>query len=272
MVLVIWRACYLSLFLLLASPNAQTPIKAGGLWFLFSAATTCGLLIAGIVLAQTASDLRRQTARQAQLKLLAREAEVRALRAQIRPHFFFNVLNSIYALIETRPAEAQRMVDLVAQLMRRTLEVTDDELVPLEWELESVRTYLAIEKIRLGARLEVAYEIDPSLAEIAVPPLLLQPLVENAIKHGIAPSEQLGRIEVSARCDGERRDGDQLILEVRDTGPGIRDDTDDDGRGLGITRGRLTALYPDRHSLTLRNLEPAGFEVAIRMPRVSIEA
>ncbi len=264
---MIWQGCYLGLFYLLTGPTVQAPIEAGGLWFVLGAATTCGLLIAGIVLAQTARALRRQTARQARLKLLAREAELRALRAQIRPHFFFNVLNSIYALIETRPAEAQRMVDLVAQLMRRTLEVADDELVPLEWELESARTYLAIEEIRLGARLEVVTEIDPSLADAAVPPMLLQPVVENAVKHGIAPYEQPGRVEV-----GARRDGENLILEVRDTGPGIDEDaSDDDGRGLGITRGRLAALYPERHALTLRNLEPAGFEVAIRIPLVPIE-
>ncbi|MEM7357196.1 MAG: ATP-binding protein, partial [Acidobacteriota bacterium] len=168
---------------------------------------------------------------------------------------------------------AQRMVDQVAQLMRRTLEAAEEDLVPLEWELDSARTYLAIEEIRLGSRLEVTYEVDDALAEIAVPPLLLQPVVENAVKHGIAPSTQRGRIEV-----GARREGEQVILTVRDSGPGLADGSkagdaapEDTGRGLEITRNRLRTLYPDQHTLSLRNLQPTGLEVAIHIPGLTLE-
>ncbi|MEM7356973.1 MAG: histidine kinase, partial [Acidobacteriota bacterium] len=150
--LTLWQISYQAFFRWRLGPGVSSPIEAAGLWFLFGAAITCGLVIAGIVLAQTSRALRHQAERSAQLKLLAQEAELRSLEAQLRPHFFFNVLNSIYSLIETRPEEAQRMVDQVAQLMRRTLEAAEEDLVPLEWELDSARTYLAIEEIRLGSR------------------------------------------------------------------------------------------------------------------------
>ena len=214
-----WQASYLGLGYLQAGEIALSPVRVGGLWYVLSAFLQYGLLLAGILLIQTSQRLRRQTEREAALRVTAREAELRALRAQFRPHFFFNVINSLYALVETDPPRAQEMLDRVSRLMRQTLEVADDDWVPLDWEMGSVKAYLEIERIRLGDRLEVSIGAEEDVRQADVPPLLLQPLVENAIKHGVASQPGPGSVAVHAR-----RDDRDLVLTVRDSGPGARSD------------------------------------------------
>ena len=225
---------------------------------------TYTLFVAGIVAVQLSRRLDAQRREAAELLALAREAELRALKAQIRPHFLFNVLNSIYSLIGSRPEEARQMVDLVADLMRRTLDASEEELMPAEWEMQVVDRYLRIERARLGGRLEVEIDSDGLPKGAKISPLLLQPLVENALKHGVGKRPGPGRIEVRASGDGEH-----LEFTVRDTGPGIVGRAPDlPGHGLNLTRRRLEALYGSAFSLEMSNLEPRGFEVRLRIPRL----
>jgi len=263
LVVAVWQAAYLGVSYAISGPVALIPVRMGGLWYFLGSFLTYGMMTAGILLVQTSRRLRDQRQREAELQVLAREAELRALKAQFRPHFFFNVINSLYALVETQPSRAKQMLDQVARLMRQTLELSDQDWVPLEWEVGSVRAYLEIEKIRLGERLEILIDAQASVSDFPVPPLLLQPLVENAIKHGIAPYPGPGQVQVVAR---EEADGISLV--VRDTGPGTTDPgADGDGRGLTITRNRLQALYGAGYSMQTRRREPQGFEAVLHLPR-----
>ncbi len=262
LVVAVWQGAYLGLLYLVLGRTGLSPLLEGGLWYLLSATLQYGLLVAGILFVQTARLLRDQERRETELRVLAREAELRALKAQFRPHFFFNVLNSLYALIEIDPPRAQEMLDRISRLMRQTLDVADDAWVPLEWEMDSIRAYLEIERIRLGDRLEVQVDVDETLRTLPVPPLLLQPLVENAVKHGIAPHGGSGRVAVSARPGNGG-----LLLSVRDSGPGPdHDPGPDDGRGLSMTRERLEHLYGGAFRMGFRRLEPSGYEVSIDLP------
>jgi signal transduction histidine kinase len=188
---------------------------------------------------------------------LAAEAELRALRAQINPHFLFNSLNSIACFIRSRPAEAEAVTENLAELFRYSLRASAQPAVTLADELESVQTYLAIEKARFRERLLVSVHASEQLRGARVPSLLLQPLVENAVKHGMQQSLDECRIEVRAECDqGEVRVG------VTDSGPGFTS-TDLDtvlGRGTGLAnvRDRLRHLFGEAASLSIL---PQGVEV-----------
>jgi hypothetical protein len=266
-VIAAWQGTYLGILYLLAGrPAVAEQLQKGGLWLLLQDVFVYSVLLTGIVALQGAHRLRLQRAREEQLTLLAREAEVRALRAQLRPHFLFNVLNSIYSLIASRPREAERMVALLAELMRRTLDVTDEELVPLHEELRLVESYLEIERVRLGDRLAVEWRVEPAAERVLVPPFLLQPLVENAILHGIARSDAPGCVTVTARpLDGG------IELRVRDTGNGERGPRSiTEGRGLGITRQRLATNYTQGARLAVQPLDEGGFEACLLVPAIAM--
>lgn len=259
----LWLGTYFGLLYLMAGPvPLREQFTEGGLWIFFQTSITYALVVVGVVAIQTSRRLRRQQARSSQLRLLAREMEVRALRAQLRPHFLFNVLNSIYSLISTRPREAQQMVELVAGLMRSTLELSEEGFITLAEELRLARRYLEIEQIRLGSRLEVDWSLDERADGVLVPPLLLQPLIENSVKHGVAGSVTPRKITVSTAVVGE-----EVEIRVADDGPGADlAPGEGSGRGLAITRGRLAALYDGRSRLAVANLGPHGFEVRVVLP------
>jgi two-component system, LytTR family, sensor kinase len=224
---------------------------------------TYTLLLSAIVAVQLSRRLDAQSRDAAVLLALTREAELRALKAQIRPHFLFNVLNSIYSLIGSRPEEARQMVELVADLMRRTLDASEEALVPVEWEMEVVDKYLRIEQVRLGGRLEVRLNAEGVPAGAMISPLLLQPLVENAVKHGIGSRPGPGSIEVLATGTVSG-----LEFVIRDSGPGVVGRSfEAPGHGLSLTRRRLQALFGSAFSLDLHNLEPRGLEVRLCVPR-----
>ena len=229
-------------------------------WQVLNAVFTYTLLVALMRARQMSRRLGLQQQREAELVVLARESEIVALKAQIRPHFLFNVLNSIYALIPVHPDDAQAMVERLADLMRHTLEAAEQSLVPLSAELASVENYLKIEQLRLGDRLHIQLHVEAAPFDTLVPPLVLQPLVENAVIHGIAPFASAGRIDVFARASGGC-----LELTVRDSGPGMSNHRDR-GRGLALTERRLCAQYRERFVLTLDNLKPRGFEVRLSLP------
>jgi LytS/YehU family sensor histidine kinase len=181
------------------------------------------------------------------LEAQAETARLKALKLQLNPHFFFNSLNSVRALIAEDPDRAQRMVTQLARLLRNTLQVDDVKTVPLEEELSTVRTYLELETVRFEERLQ--YEIDASEAALGrpVPFLLVQTLVENGIKHGVAQRQEGGTITVGA----DVRD-DTLCLRV--TNPGTLD-SEEGGVGLQNARERLQLLFGDEASLTLENAD-----------------
>lgn len=199
------------------------------------------------------------------------QARLQALRMQINPHFLFNTLNTISALIHDNPEAADRMVIRLSELLRRTLDRGDVQEVPLREELDFLRSYLAIEQMRFPDRLAVNYQIEPRSQELLVPHLILQPLVENALRHGILPREEAGRIDISARVDGEH-----LELKVRDNGNGLdaahaNGNGGREGIGLKNVRSRLAQLYGAGQEFVIGNAPGGGVEARIRLPCCTIQ-
>jgi signal transduction histidine kinase len=196
------------------------------------------LLSAGVhYLAQAFEESREQERRLYDSQVAAREAELRALRAQLNPHFLFNSLNSINALVGSDPEAARRMCEGLGDFLRRTLTLGARDAVTLGEELALVDGYLAIEQVRFGDRLRIEREVDPGAGACRVPPLLLQPLVENAIKHGVANRLEGGVIRIEAR-----RDGGSLRIAV--VNPVDADAPSRSGPGVGLenVRRRLDAF------------------------------
>jgi LytS/YehU family sensor histidine kinase len=193
---------------------------------------------------------------------MAREAELAAVRAQLHPHFLLNSLNSIVSLIDSDPPRAREMVVRLSQLLQSSFRRIDEERVPLDREIEMVRAYLDIEQIRFGPRLSVKIDVDEDARAVPVPPLVLQPIIENAVKHGIAPHARDGEVRVTAH----RASPERLILEVRDSGAGADDESlRDGGRGLTLTRRRLENLFPGSYSLSFAR-SADGFTVHLDLP------
>lgn len=261
--IAVWQGAHFAFQYAVAGPEAvRYQIEESGLWQLFTVVVIYGLLVAAIVAYQNAVRLRRQRQREGELRLLAREAELKALRSQVRPHFLFNVLNSVYSMIPTRPEEAQEMVLRLSSLLRETLDTSDTELIPLGRELELARTYLGVERIRLGDRLTVEWSVDDGLAAVLVPPLLLQPLIENAVQHGVASHPGPSVVEIAVR-----REHDHILLTIADSGDGDAAEVDlEEGHGLAITRRRLAAAYGDAARLELAPHAPHGVEARVSVP------
>ncbi len=171
------------------------------------------------------------------------DARLQNLRAQLRPHFLFNTLNSISALVAECPDRAEQMIARLSHLLRRSLDSDTRTLVPVVEEMDFIRTYLEIEETRFGDRLSIEIDVQPETELLTVPALILQPLVENAVVHGVAPFDSPGRITVMSRLEG-----DVLCLSVRDTGPGVPPGTVF-GIGLSNTRSRLAQLYGEAAEL-----------------------
>jgi sensor histidine kinase YesM len=203
---------------------------------------------------------RAKAAEQARAELA--QAELRALRAQINPHFLFNTLNSIASLIATQPRAAEETTTRLAEVFRYALQASDRDQAPLARELEFVRSLLAIERTRFGDRLRVEESIEPGLEAASVPTLLLQPLVENAVRHGVSDRPGGGTVRIAAR-----REGDRLVLEVADDGPGIDDSAAPSGTGFGLhsVRERLRAAGPP-HALEIDSAPGRGTRVRVLLP------
>jgi LytS/YehU family sensor histidine kinase len=179
--------------------------------------------------------------RQQELQLLASRAELKALRAQINPHFLFNALNAIAGLISTNPELADRTVEELAQVFRYTLRKSETEWVRLDEEVEFVGAYLRVEQARFGDRLRVIFNLDPQAGAIPVPAMCVQPLVENAVKHGASVAETGGIVRLSCKLEDEK-----LRVEVYDNGPGFPTGfslANSDGHGLRNVAERLHGYY-----------------------------
>jgi LytS/YehU family sensor histidine kinase len=191
------------------------------------------------------------------------EAQFQALQRQLQPHFLFNTLHTISGLMRSDLEAADLMIDRLSELLRMSLRSQAQE-VSVKQEIEILQSYLAIEQTRFRDRLSVSIDVDPEVLDAYVPHLLLQPLAENAVRHGIAPRARPGRIEILAR-----RSQTRLELEVCDSGDGLpphRLNALNDGVGLSNTRARLTHLYGASHSFTCANRDEGGFRVSISIP------
>jgi LytS/YehU family sensor histidine kinase len=205
-------------------------------------------------------EARRVQAESAELHAQLADARLNALRAQLNPHFLFNTLNAISTLVEEDPRGVRRMIARLGDLLRHTLDEGAEQEIPLARELAMLRRYLDIMEVRFQGKLEVSIESEKSLDDALVPNLVLQPLVENAFRHGLALIQNVGRVNVRA----VRNDGD-LVLTVSDNGRGPAWEMRE-GVGLTNSRARLTQLYGTRHSLTLRAGEGGGAVVEVRVP------
>jgi two-component system LytT family sensor kinase len=199
----------------------------------------------------------------AHLEARLAEARLKTLEAQLHPHFLFNTLHAISTLVHTQPDAADRMISRLSDLLRITFSHSGAARIPLHEELEFLQKYLEIEQTRFRDRLTVGYEIDPDTLDAEVPRLILQPIVENAIKHGVAPRSGPGTVRISAR-----REGEELRLEVRDNGIGLSGGARarlNDGVGLSNTRARLECLYGGAHTLEFSDAGQ-GLVVEMRFP------
>ena len=240
-------------------------VRGMGLWSLL-----VYWLIVGVLLAfryhqrYLASEvLRERTER------LSIEARLQALRYQLDPHFLFNALNTISAQVEADPRLARRMIEHLGDLFRATLGSHGRHETALAQELEILGHYLSIQSIRFGDRLRVTIDVPPPLMSSQVPTLVLQPLVENALRHGVSPRLAGGTIRIASRQEG----GD-LLLTVEDDGVGLPPDwpaVGPSGLGLSITRQRLEGLYGPRHDrLDVRPRDGGGTIVRVRLPLATV--
>ena len=216
-------------------------------------------------------ESRARALRAAHLETRLAEARLRTLEAELHPHFLFNTLHAISTLVHTQPESADRMISRLSDLLRITFSRSGAACIPLHEELEFLQKYLEIEQTRFQDRLSVDYDIDPDTLDAEVPRLILQPLVENAIKHGVAPRMGPGTISISSH-----RDDAGLCLSVRDNGVGLTGGSRaqlHSGVGLSNTRDRLECLYGAEQSLKFVESTP-GLAVEMRLPfrRVSSAA
>jgi hypothetical protein len=230
------------------APSGVVPFLFLGIWLYFA--------VAGV------SYAVRATERAALADAAAARSQLAALRNQLNPHFLFNALHTVVHLIPDEPARAAAAAEQLASLLRVTIE-EDRDLVPLAEERAFVERYLAIERIRFGDRLEVAFDIDATVEEVLVPSFALQTLVENAVRHGAGPRVEATRIRVTGRQEGAR-----LTVTVADTGVGADAALVASGAGTGLSRlrERLLALFGDRASLGITTTPGAGFAATITLP------
>jgi len=222
------------------------------------------ILYSGILALRAIFEARERLARQeadsARLNAMLAQAQLAALRLQLEPHFMFNSLNAITGLIrEGRHDEAVTMIVSMGELLRRVTDRSERQLVALEEEAAFLGTYLDIQGVRFAERLRCRLDIPEDLKNARVPDLILQPLVENAIKHGISRQVKGGEVRVSATCDGS-----VLTLNVYNDGPALQEDYRP-GVGLNNARRRLAALYGEASALTLRN-QADGVLASISLP------
>lgn len=208
-------------------------------------------------------ELKEKELLEERLRALATQAELKALKAQINPHFLFNTLNTIAQLTHTDPAQAEATVERLAEMFRYVLAGSERGLAPLEEELAFVDGYLEIEQARFGERLCVTREVAPEALSVPVPSLILQPLVENAVRHGQGAD---GSIDLTIRV---QLHDDEVVIAIADQGPGMPPDyRADAGRGVGLRNvdERLRKTYGDECGLEIQDNEPHGVVVTIRIP------
>ena len=209
---------------------------------------------------QLNNQLNLEKLKQAKIEQALVESNLKMLQAQIEPHFLFNTLSNILVLIDNRPGDAKNMLGNLTDYLRGSLDRTRQNSATLGDEITLVNAYLSIQKIRMGERLNYQLSIDESLSNLNFPPLLIQPLVENAIRHGLESEVDGGNIKIAINQQQQK-----LHILVSDTGKGI-DNMNSNGIGLKNIHARLEALFPQQASLTTRPNTPKGLIVEITIP------
>lgn len=210
-------------------------------------------------------NLKQKEVEQAELKILTRDAELKALKLQMNPHFLFNTLNSINALVTKNPALARKMIAQLSELLRMSLESHDKLLIPLKEELDLVHTYLAIEQMRFGEKMTVREDIDPELLPRPFPAMLLQPLLENAVKHGITNTRKGGTISLSIQKQDRFLVG-SVINESHDLNLKATAPTSSNGISLHNIRQRLDRMYGNDYGWQIDQSKTNQFKVEFRLP------
>jgi len=218
------------------------------------------ILAAGFAREYFLRDQRRQR-ESVELQAQLAEARLDALRMQVNPHFLFNTLNAISALVERDPAGVRRMIARLSELLRHTIDRNRTDEVTLREELAFIRRYIEIMEIRFQGRLRVRMEIENEVLDALVPDFILQPIVENALEHGVSRAAGAGEITIAAR-----RDAEHVILTVRDNGPGISENARSGGVGVANTRERIEHLYGDQGKLMLAPAAEGGTIAEIVIP------
>jgi len=239
-------------------PQAEPPLEPppSGWDFFHFASVEIPIYVMIVTAAHTLRFYRRAEIRSGQLA----SAHLQALQAQLQPHFLFNTLNTIAGLVHKSPDKADSVLTMLSDLLRFSLETSGETQVPLQHEIEFTEKYLAIMRVRYGERVRYEFQIAQDALCACVPALLLQPLVENAVKYAIEPSPDRGKIDIRAR-----RDGNFLRLSVSDTGPRNPHAAPlKEGIGLSTTRARLHELYGEQSSLEIDN--ESGFTAKIKIP------
>jgi two-component system LytT family sensor kinase len=259
---------YLAVIQWMAGSRANAEIEANYQWVLYGTLTIYVVQFALYHLVRNVQRLRQKEQQATELLAVAREQQLAALKAQVNPHFLFNTLNSISATLKEDPDQAREMIAKLAGLMRYALDSADRDRVSLREEIDFVRRYLALERHRFSDRLEATVDVElaDDALETPVPPMVLQPLVENALRHGIAPSEEGGRVAVRVSENGNR-----IRVRVEDTGVGPGSDAPlseaEGGTGLVNTSTRLEHTYGPDAALQTASNDPSGFAVWFSIPK-----
>jgi two-component system, LytTR family, sensor kinase len=257
----IWCSVFLLAMRAWVGPDFWRIVFAGSWMFqLLAAVFTYGAAFGLGLVVQTFDREHESREREAQLEAAAHAAEIDAIKGQLRPHFLLNSLNSILALVDDNPTDARRMIGRLSSLLHTVFDGLDERLVPLGRELDMVRDYLEVERIRFGDRLQFTVEADATAAEALVPPLLLQPLVENAVRHGIEPNADPGTLRVRAQARSGRL---QIHIVNTVTSSNGRGGT---GRGLELTRHRLRTIYGDERVGFSAGPDAGEFAASLDLP------
>jgi LytS/YehU family sensor histidine kinase len=213
---------------------------------------------------------RRQLVQEHELRAITARAQVRALQAQINPHFLFNTLNVLASLIHSNPGKAEVVTEDLAEIFRYALESTRNEWVKLDDELKFIESYLEIERTRFEERLSFVFDVDPATRSKQIPPMILQPLVENAVRHGVGQKIEGGRVRISAKSESGR-----LAIAIEDSGAGLSHKGRGGGSGIGLAnvRERLAHVYGDSAALRLEEIPSGGTRALLELPqRVEVHA
>ena len=216
-------------------------------------------------LLMVAAENKEQQLRRSRAETIAHEAQLKMLRYQLNPHFLFNTLNAISALVQVKKSStANSMIVQLSDFLRYSLDNDPIKRVSLEQELDALKMYLNIEQTRLGDRLQLEFDIQPEANVVLVPSLILQPLIENAIKYAVAPMEAGGKLTIAARLNAGF-----LEVDIADTGPGLENlavEQNSVGVGLRNTIDRLHEFYGDNYKFRLEHASPSGLKVCMRLP------
>jgi two-component system LytT family sensor kinase len=214
---------------------------------------------------------RRQLVQEHELRAITARAQVRALQAQINPHFLFNTLNVLASLIHSDPRKAEVVTEDLAEIFRYALESTRNEWVKLDDELKFIKSYLEIERTRFDERLAFTFDVDGATRSRQIPPMILQPLVENAVRHGVSQKLEGGRVRIVAKSEGAR-----ISIVVEDTGAGLASHKGrSGGSGIGLmnVRERLAHVYGDAAVLRLEDIPTGGTRALLELPqRIEVHA